>query len=149
MVEQKSLGENKRYYLYSMFELPPTSCGCFEAIAFYIPEVDGIGVVHRGFKGPTVNGLPFSTMAGQTGGGIQTEGFLGLGIEYMRSPKFFQADGGWGRIVWMPSELKERVKEAIPLDLFDKIATQEVSTIDKLRNFLKEKGHPVLKRVKA
>lgn len=149
MVEKKSLGENKRYYLYSMFGLPPTSCGCFEAIAFYIPEVDGIGVVHRGFKGPTVNGLPFSTMAGQTGGGVQTEGFLGIGIEYMRSPKFLQADGGWTRIVWMPSELKERVKDAIPPDLFDKIATETTLTIDGLKDFLAEKKHPVTERIKT
>ena len=149
MVGEKSLGENKRFYLYSMFELPPTSCGCFEAVAFYIPEVDGMGIVPRGFKGQTVNGLPFSTMAGQTGGGIQTEGFLGLGIEYLRSPKFFQADGGWTRIVWMSSELKERVKDAIPPDLFDKIATEAVSTIDELKKFLTEKRHPVLERKKA
>jgi len=148
IVEERSLGENKRYYLYSMFELPPTSCGCFEAVAFYIPDVDGIGIVPRGFKGSTVNGLPFSTMAGHTGGGIQTEGFLGLGIEYMRSPKLFQADGGWERIVWMPSELKERVKDAIPPDLFDKIATEAVSTIEDLRNFLIEKKHPVARRFK-
>jgi len=149
IVEERSLGENKRYYLYSMFELPPTSCGCFEAVAFYIPDVDGIGIVPRGFKGSTVNGLPFSTMAGHTGGGIQTEGFLGLGIEYMRSPKFFQADGGWERIVWMPSELKERVKDAIPPDLFDKIATEAVSTIEDLRNFLIEKKHPIALRFKT
>ena len=149
IVEEKSLGQNKRYYLYSMFELPPTSCGCFEAIAFYIPDVDGIGITHRGFKGETVNGLPFSTLAGQTGGGIQTEGFLGMGIEYMRSPKFFQADGGWKRIVWMPKEIKERVKNAIPPDLFDKIATEEVTNIAALTEFLREKDHPVLERVKS
>ena len=149
IIEEKSLGQNKRYYLYSMFELPPTSCGCFEAIAFYIPDVDGIGITHRGFKGETVNGLPFSTLAGQTGGGIQTEGFLGMGIEYMRSPKFFQADGGWKRIVWMPKEIKERVKNAIPPDLFDKIATEEVTNIAALTEFLREKNHPVLERTKS
>lgn len=149
IVDEKSLGQNSRYFLYSMFELPPTSCGCFEAIAFYIPDVDGIAIVHRGFKGETVNGLPFSTMAGQTGGGIQTEGFLGLGIEYMRSPKFFQADGGWSRIVWMPKELKERVKNAIPPDLLDKIATEEVTNISALMDFLKGKKHPVLERAKS
>ncbi|MEM4251316.1 MAG: CO dehydrogenase/CO-methylating acetyl-CoA synthase complex subunit beta, partial [Candidatus Bathyarchaeia archaeon] len=62
-VKEKSLGEIERVYLYSAFGYPHTSCGCFEAIAFYIPEADGFGIVHRDFKGQTVNGLPFSTMA--------------------------------------------------------------------------------------
>jgi len=144
VVAKRSMGAVKRVYLYSMFEYPHTSCGCFECIAFYIPEVDGVGFAHRGYRGPTVNGLPFSTMAAQTGGGIQTEGFLGVGIEYFRSPKFFQADGGWARVVWMPSELKERVKDAIFPELYDKIATEkDAKTIDELKKFLMERGHPL------
>ena len=149
VVAKRSLGAVKRVYLYSMFEYPHTSCGCFECIAFYIPEVDGIGFVHRGFRGNAVNGLPFSTMAAQTGGGIQTEGFLGVGIEYFRSPKFFQADGGWMRVVWMPSELKERVKDAIPPELYDKIATEkEATNVEELKKFLIEKGHPLAAKIK-
>ena len=149
MAEKKSLGETKRVYLYSMFEFPHTSCGCFEAVVFYIPEIDGLGIAHRGFKGLAVNGLSFSTMAGLTGGGKQTEGFLGIGIEYMRSPKFLQADGGWKRVVWLTSELKERVKDVIPSDLLDKIATEAVPTIDELKNFLVEKKHPIIERIKT
>ncbi|MBS7251242.1 MAG: CO dehydrogenase/CO-methylating acetyl-CoA synthase complex subunit beta, partial [Candidatus Freyarchaeota archaeon] len=94
VAKQKSLGEVERVWMYSMFGYPHTSCGCFEAIAFYIPEVDGIGIVDRGYEGTAVNGLAFSTMANQTGGGKQVEGFNGIAIEYMRSPRFLQADGG-------------------------------------------------------
>jgi acetyl-CoA decarbonylase/synthase complex subunit beta len=149
VVAQRSLGSVKRVYLYSMFEYPHTSCGCFECIAFYIPEVDGIGIVHRGFRGEAVNGLPFSSMAAQTGGGIQTEGFLGIGIEYMRSRKFFYADGGWNRVVWMPEELKMRVKDAIPEELVDKIATEKDATnIEELKKFLLEKNHPVAEKIR-
>ncbi|RLI31800.1 CO dehydrogenase/CO-methylating acetyl-CoA synthase complex subunit beta [Candidatus Bathyarchaeota archaeon] len=149
-VEKRSLGANKRFWLYSAFGYPHTSCGCFETIAFYIPEVDGFGCVDRGFKGPTVNGLPFSTMATQVGGGIQSEGFLGLGVEYYRSPKFFQADGGWSRIAWIASTLKERIKDAIPPELVDKIPTEkEVSSIEELKKFLVEKGHPLAEVIKA
>lgn len=144
---KKSMNEFNRVYLYSMFGYPHTSCGCFEAVAFYIPEVDGIGIVNRGFKGETVNGLPFSTMADQTGGGRQTEGFLGASFGYMRSPRFFQADGGWERIVWMPSNVKDRVKDAIPKDLRDKIATEaDATTVEDLKTFLEKKGHPIVKR---
>jgi len=148
VVQKRSMGQNQRFYLYSMFGYPHTSCGCFEAIAFYIPEVNGIGVVHRDFKGATVNGLPFSTMAPQASGGIQTEGFLGVGIEYFYSPKFFQADGGWNRIVWMPKALKERIKDAVPTHLYDKIATEEdVGNVEELKQFIVEKGHPLAKYV--
>jgi len=143
---KKSLGEIERVHLHTI--LSPynhTSCGCFESIAFYIPEVDGVGIVDRNYKGATVNGLTFSTMANSTGGGKQIEGFVGMAIEYMRSKKFFQADGGWKRIVWMPSNIKERVKDAIPEELIDKIATEaEAADLDSLKGFLKAKNHPVV-----
>ncbi|MHC1567232.1 MAG: CO dehydrogenase/CO-methylating acetyl-CoA synthase complex subunit beta [Candidatus Syntropharchaeia archaeon] len=138
-------GEYSRIKLHSFFDCPHTSCGCFEVAGFYIPEVDGIGWTNRAYTGPTPIGLPFSTIAGQVGGGRQVIGFLGIGIEYFRSPKFLQADGGWKRTVWMPKELKERVKDGIPEDLYDKIATEEDATdVESLKKFLKEKNHPVV-----
>ena len=146
---KKTFGAVTRVWLYTAFGYPHTSCGCFEAAAFYIPEVDGFGIVHRGFKGVTVNGLTFGQIADSTAGGRQVDGFHGLSIEYMRSRKFLQADGGWKRIVWLPSELKERVKDAIPPDLIDKIATEkDVGSVDELKQFLEEKGHPVVERWK-
>lgn len=149
MVAERSNEANERFFLYSMFGKPHTSCGCFEAIAFYIPEVDGIGVVDRNFKGETVNGLKFSTMAGQSGGGEQTEGFLGFGLQWMRSEKFFSADGGWKRIVWMPSYIKEAFRDAIPGELADKIPTEkDVSDIKALEDYLSEKKHPAVAGVK-
>ncbi len=150
MVKKKSLGEITRVWLYTGFGYPHTSCGCFEAVAFYIPEVDGFGVVHRGYKEVTVNGLPFSTIADSTAGGRQVDGFHGLSIEYMRSPKLLQADGGWDRIVWMPMSIKERVKDFIPNGLADKIATEnEAKSVADLKNFLESRGHPVVERWKA
>jgi len=148
-IKEKTMGEITRVWLYTAFGYPHTSCGCFEAVAFYIPEVDGLGIVDRDFKGTTVNGLPFSTLADATAGGRQVDGFHGISIEYMRSPKFLQADGGWNRIVWMPSDVKERVKDFIPEEVVDKIATEnDVSNIEELKEFLKEKGHPVVERWK-
>jgi acetyl-CoA decarbonylase/synthase complex subunit beta len=73
---EKSLGNYDRVYLYSAFEHPHTSCGCFEAIVYYIPETDAFGVVHREYKGETVIGETFSHMAGETSGGKQIEGRL-------------------------------------------------------------------------
>ncbi len=149
-VKKKSLGEISRVWMYTGFGYPHTSCGCFEAVAFYIPEVDGFGVVHRGYKDVTVNGLPFSTIADSTAGGRQVDGFHGLSVEYMRSPKLLQADGGWNRIVWMPSTIKERVKDFVPKDIIDKIATEnEAKTVDELKKFLETQTHPVVERWKA
>ncbi|MFX1511092.1 MAG: CO dehydrogenase/CO-methylating acetyl-CoA synthase complex subunit beta [Promethearchaeota archaeon] len=146
-VMEKSLGEIERITLHGLFGKTHTSCGCFEACSFIIPEVDGFGVVHRDFVGATVNGLEFGTMATQVGGGIQTEGFVGIAVEYLRSPKFFHVDGGLNRLVWLPKALKERVRDAFPEDLYDKIATEEdVSTVDELKSFLKERNHPVISR---
>ncbi|HIE22689.1 MAG TPA: CO dehydrogenase/CO-methylating acetyl-CoA synthase complex subunit beta, partial [Candidatus Korarchaeota archaeon] len=149
VIKKKTLGAINRVWIYSAFGYPHTSCGCFEAAAFYIPEVDGFGTVHRGFTGVAVNGLTFTTIADSTAGGRQVDGFHGISIEYMRSPKFLQADGGWARVVWVPSEVKERVKDFIPPDLIDKIATEKDATnVEELMEFLKEKGHPVVSRWK-
>ncbi|MFP3985111.1 MAG: CO dehydrogenase/CO-methylating acetyl-CoA synthase complex subunit beta [Candidatus Bathyarchaeia archaeon] len=145
VVKQKSLGEVTRVWLYTAFDYPHTSCGCFEGVAFYIPEVEGFGIVHRGFRDTTINGLAFSTIADSTAGGRQVDGFHGISIEYMRSPKFLQADGGWNRVVWMPASVKERVMEFIPKEVVDKIATEnDVKDIDELKTFLEEHDHPVV-----
>jgi len=149
IVKKKSLGEVTKVCLYTAFGYPHTSCGCFEGAAFYIPEVDGFGIVNRGFKDVTVNGLPFSTIADSTAGGRQVDGFHGISIEYMRSPKFLKADGGWNRVVWMPASVKERVKDFIPKEVVDKIATEnEAKTLDALKGFLKAQNHPVVERWK-
>lgn len=145
--KQRSMGEVSRVYLYSAFGYPHTSCGCFEGIAFYIPEVDGFGIVLRGFRDVTVNGLPFSTMADSTAGGRQVDGFHGISLEYMRSQKFMAADGGYDRVVWMPQETKERLKSFIPESVYGAIATeQDAKTLEELRAFLISHNHPVTKR---
>jgi acetyl-CoA decarbonylase/synthase, CODH/ACS complex subunit beta len=142
----KSMGQYNRIYLHSAFEFPHTSCGCFQAIWFYIPEVDAFGLVHRDFPGDTVAGVPFSTMAADTSGGRQVEGFLGMALEYLRSAKFMQAEGGLKRLVWMPAEIKERYRDIIPPDLYDKIATEnDAKNPEELVDFLNRVGHPWVK----
>jgi acetyl-CoA decarbonylase/synthase complex subunit beta len=145
--KKRSMGEISRVFLYSAFGYPHTSCGCFEGIAFYIPEAEGFGIVLRGFRDVTVNGLAFSTMADSTAGGRQIDGFHGISIEYMRSPRFLHADGGYDRVVWMPDDTKERLKEFIPASVYSAIATEkDVRTISDLKEFLKTHNHPVISR---
>jgi acetyl-CoA decarbonylase/synthase complex subunit beta len=145
VIKEKSLGEIERVQLYTTFGYPHTSCGCFEGCAFLIPEVDGFGVVHRNYKGETVNGLNFVTISDLTAGGRQVDGFHGLSIEYMRSPKFLDADGGWGKVVWMPQEIKERIQDFMPPEIVPLVPTEsDVSDLEGLKTWLIEKGHPIV-----
>jgi len=141
-----------RVFLHSAFDYPHTVCGCFESIAFYIPEVEGFGIVPRDFKDTCVNGLTFSSMANVTGGGIQSPGFLGISTGYLRSKKFIQRDGGWDRVVWMPRIMKDRLKEFpedIPSIKLEKVATEaEAKDLAALREYLVKVGHPVVERWK-
>jgi acetyl-CoA decarbonylase/synthase complex subunit beta len=78
------------------------------------------------------------------------DGFHGLSFEYMRSPRFLAASGGWKRIVWLPSDLKDRMKGIIPPELYDAIPTEkDVTTVAELVEFLRAHHHPAAEQVKA
>ncbi|MEI6499442.1 MAG: acetyl-CoA decarbonylase/synthase complex subunit alpha/beta [Armatimonadota bacterium] len=143
----------ERVCLYSMMEAPMTSCGCFEVILSILPEANGIMAVNREYRGMTPCGMPFTTLAGSVGGGNVTPGFLGVGRLYLGSPKFIQAEGGIQRLVWLPKELKDALRdslvkqgEAIGLpDLVDRIADETVGTTsEEIMPWLMEKEHPAL-----
>ncbi len=99
-------GRTKRVFLHSLFEHPHTACSCFQGVAFYIKEVDGIGLMDRAFKGVAPDGRSWEDLA-NAAAGKQSSGYAAFGKDYLQSRKFFQGDGGWNRIVWMPRELKE------------------------------------------
>jgi acetyl-CoA synthase len=139
--------------MYSIMENPMTACGCFECICMLIPEANGIMVVSREDPSMTPAGMTFSTLAGIAGGGLQTPGVMGVGKFYLTSPKFISADGGFKRIVWMSSVLKEMMAEEFKIvaaregdpDLLDKIADERhVITVDELLTWLTEHEHPAL-----
>ncbi|MBS3897654.1 MAG: CO dehydrogenase/CO-methylating acetyl-CoA synthase complex subunit beta [Dethiobacter sp.] len=141
VVAERSMGETTQFSLHSALSFPHTSCGCFEAIVFYIPEVDGFGIVSRDFVGSTVIGDPFSTLAGMSSGGKQNEGYLGIGVQYLTSPKFLIADGGFNRVAWMTSTLKELARESVSEELLAKIATEkDVQNVDELTEFMQNAG---------
>jgi acetyl-CoA synthase len=136
---------------YSLMNFPMTACGCFEAIATILPLCNGIMVVNRDYRGMTPSGMKFTTMAGMVGGGNQTPGFLGVSKHYMGSKKFFKAEGGLKRIVWLPKMLKEEIAERVkPIceemgmpDFLDMVADETVGeTEEEVFAFLEAKGHP-------
>ncbi|MHB9132256.1 MAG: acetyl-CoA decarbonylase/synthase complex subunit alpha/beta [Armatimonadota bacterium] len=142
-----------RFNAYSMLEDPMTSCGCFEAIVALLPECNGVMIVNREFAGETPAGMKFSTLAGMTGGGQQVPGYIGVGKAYISSRKFISAEGGHPRIVWMPRELKETLREDLELigkrlgieNFIDMIADETVGADAAAINAYMEKvGHPAL-----
>ena len=139
--------------MYSIMENPMTACGCFECIVMLIPEANGVMVVSREDTSMTPAGMTFSTLAGIAGGGLQTPGVMGVGKFYLLSPKFILADGGFKRVVWMSSVLKETMAdelEAVAIrendpDLINKIADERnATTVDDLLAWLEEHNHPSL-----
>ena len=139
--------------MYSIMENPMTACGCFECIVMLIPEANGVMVVSREDPSMTPAGMTFSTLAGIAGGGLQTPGVMGVGKFYLLSPKFISADGGFKRVVWMSSILKQTMEDELKSiaqrdgdpNFLDKIADERnVTTVDGLLAWLEEHGHPAL-----
>ena len=103
----------KQVSIYSIMRDPMTSCGCFECIAAYLPQCNGVMTVDRDYTGMTPCGMKFTTLAGSVGGGAVTPGFTGHSKYYITSKKFISAEGGIKRLVWMPKRLKEEIKERL------------------------------------
>ena len=154
-VSKYSHGALEKVTLYSLFQDPMTSCGCFECICGVEPVSMGVVITCREHAGMTPLGMTFSEMASMTGGGVQTPGFMGHGKHFIASKKFIAAEGGPGRIVWLPKILKDQMRErldATALELYgvenftDMIADETICTDDPeaLMNYLSEVGHPVL-----
>ena len=154
-VSKYSHGALEHVTLYSLFQDPMTSCGCFECICGVEPVSMGVVITCREHAGMTPLGMTFSEMASMTGGGVQTPGFMGHGKHFIASKKFIAAEGGPGRIVWLPKILKDQMRErldATALEMYgvenftDMIADETICTEDPeaLLNYLSEVGHPVL-----
>jgi acetyl-CoA synthase len=112
-------------------------------------------IVNREFPEMTPCGMKFSTLAGTVGGGQQTPGFIGHSKHYIGSRKFIAAEGGISRIVWMPTMLKEEIKEKLvqraeELELggeefLAKIADETTATTEEqVLEFITKAEHPVV-----
>jgi len=152
-VYQNSHQQVENVSMYSIMENPMTACGCFECIVMVIPEANGVMVLSREDTSVSPAGMTFSTLAGMAGGGLQTPGIMGVGKYYLTSKKFLSADGGFKRIVWMssvlkqtmPEELKKAAEFAGAPDLLDRVADETICTeVPDLVKFLEEKEHPAL-----
>ncbi len=106
-VYKESGGKIKRVQIHSVTGgYPHSSCGCFGYLAFHMPELDGIGIMRRGFKGKAPNGMTWDILANKAGG-KQEPGICGVSLNYLRSPKFLQGDGGYGKVIWMDPKTRD------------------------------------------
>jgi acetyl-CoA synthase len=155
-ISSASQGKIERMSAYSMIVDPMTSCGCFECISALLPSTNGIMIVGREFPEMTPCGMKFSTLASTVGGGNQVPGFVGHSKFYITSKKYIYAEGGIKRIVWMPSALKEEIKDGLIKranelgidgeEFVAKIADETVAnTEEEVLEFINKKDHPVSK----
>jgi acetyl-CoA synthase len=109
--------------------------------------------VNREYTGMTPSGMKFTTLAGIMGGGVSTPGFVGHGKFNITQKKFLSGDGGLLRMVWMPKQLKEELRDRLIKrgeelgcpNIIDLIADETVGTTeDEILPWLNEKGHPAL-----
>ena len=139
------------YNFYSLVNDPMTTCGCCECIAAVLPTCNGVMTVNRDYTGMTPSGMKFTTLAGVMGGGASSPGFVGHSKYNITQRKFIVGDGGLLRMVWMPKQLKEELRDRLIKrgeemgypNLIDMIADETVGmTEDEIMPWLQEKGHP-------
>jgi len=137
---ERTGGRVTRVYLHSIFNYPHTACSCFQNIAFYIPKVDGIGLMNRGYTGEAPDGSTWTKLANKIAGRQYQAGAASFSAGYMKSTKFLQGDGGWERVAWITPSLKKFAGDAIPTHLRDSLATDEdVKTMEDLVKWMSVK----------
>jgi acetyl-CoA synthase len=149
-----SQGRIEQVSLYSIMETPMAACADFECIVVLIPDVNGVMVLGReDTMMPTPAGLTVETFA-SLAAGEQIPGIVGMGRSHLLSRKFLAPEGGFKRVVWMSSTIKEALRDELVAvcaregapDLMDKIADERnATTVDELARWLRHQQHPALK----
>ena len=81
--------------------------------------------------------MTWNTLANKVAGYQNIDGFATFANTYLHSPKFFQADGGYRRVVWMTDQQKKIAGSAIPEEYRSQIATEnDATTLKELEKFL-------------
>jgi hypothetical protein len=105
-------GRITRVQLHSLDEAPHTGCGCFQLIMLKTDQPrPGIGIMERGYKGQAPDGRTWRDLHYALGG-KQTVGMAGAAWEYLRSPKFLAAHGGWKSVVWVSPKVSATIRLA-------------------------------------
>ncbi len=124
-------GKLDRVYLHSLRGTPHTSCGCFQNLAFWINEVDGIGIMSRDSEALAPGGITWDILANKAGG-KQSNGIMGVSLAYIKSKNFLKGDGGIGNVVWVDSKLYKKIKSKF-LSGQKVVTEKDVSSMDDLK----------------
>jgi acetyl-CoA decarbonylase/synthase complex subunit beta len=128
-------GRVSRVLLHSIFDYPHTACSCFQNVAYYIPEIDGIAIMDRGYKGIAPGEMTWTKLANMLAGRQYQDGAAPIATQYLRSRKFLKGDGGYKKVVWMTEKLKYFAREAIPDKYYHRISTEKnATTLKELKN---------------
>ena len=123
-----------RVRLHSLDEVPHTSCGCFQNLAFRIKDHGGIGIMKRGSAAVTPDGRTWEMLANYAGG-KQSDGIMGVSLQYILSANFLRGDGGLRSVVWLDSDLHGKIRGHLPTG--HRVATEkDVRTIEELAAFV-------------
>jgi acetyl-CoA decarbonylase/synthase complex subunit beta len=135
--DDRTKGITKKIFLHSIFDYPHTACSCFQNIAFYIPEVNGIATIDKGYRDSAPGRWTWNKLANLIVGRQYRGGIASIGTQYLRSPKFLQADGGYKRVVWMSEKLLYFAKDFIQEEHLSHIATEKnARTLNELMKFI-------------
>lgn len=127
-------GRVNRVFLHSVFSYPHTACSCFQNVAYYIPEVEGLAIMDRSYKGKGPGEMTWTKLANMVAGRQYKNGAAPIATQYLKSVKFLKADGGYKRVVWMTEKLKNFAKESIPEKYIKRIATEKnATTLEELK----------------
>jgi acetyl-CoA decarbonylase/synthase complex subunit beta len=130
----RTKGRVNRVFLHSIFDYPHTACSCFQNVAYYVPEVDGIAIMDRSYKGKGPGEMTWTKLANMVAGRQYRDGAAPIATQYLKSVKFLKADGGYKRVVWMTDKLKTFAKESIPEKYGKRIATEKNAiTVEELK----------------
>ena len=152
-VASNSHGVVSEISMYSVMQNPATAGNRPECVVMLIPEANGVMIVSREDRSMTPAGVTFATMSEIVSSGEQRPGVMGIAKSYLISPKFISADGGFRRVVWMSSVLKESMsrelravceREGDP-GFLNRIADERsVTTVHQLLPWLAQHDHPAL-----
>jgi CO dehydrogenase/acetyl-CoA synthase beta subunit len=102
-------GALPRLNLHGLREAPHPLTAIPQCIAWVMDEADSVGIVSADYAGRTPDGKTFESLLARAAG-RQLPGCVGVGEDYILSPRFLSGEGGLARVAWMNSALKTRLK---------------------------------------
>lgn len=131
-LEEETGGRTSRVRLYDLMKDPHPTCGCvcFDVVVFYVPELDGFGLVDASYGGVTPLGLTFEELAGRFEAGASVPGLQGVSWEYLCSESFLRDSGGWEGLVWVTDAVRRALGGAVDEEQLASVPGENLLDLD-------------------